>query len=46
LSFDQRLAALREAKMRQTREKQEVLRVMDQDDHGRIMPPKEMQDLT
>ncbi len=46
LSFDQKLAALRETKLRQTQEKQEALRVMDQDDHGRIMPPKELQDLT
>jgi len=46
LTYDQRLAALRETKMQQTREKQEALRVMDQDDHGRIMPPPELRDIT
>ena len=46
LTYDQRLAALRESKMQQTLEKQEVLRVMDQDDHGRIMPPPELREIS
>jgi len=46
LTFNQRLEALRETKMQQTREKQEVLLVMDQDDHGRIMPPPELREIT
>jgi pyruvate-formate lyase len=46
LTYDQRLTALRTTKMRQTQEKQEALRVMDQDDHGRIMPPQELRDIT
>lgn len=46
LTFNQRQEALRETKMQQTREKQEVLLVMDQDDHGRIMPPPELREIT
>jgi formate C-acetyltransferase len=45
-TYDQRLEALRETKMQQTREKQEVLCVMDQDDHGRILPPPELRETT
>ena len=46
LTYKQRLAALCETKMKQTREKQEILRVMDQDDHGRILPPPELREIT
>jgi len=46
LTYEQRLAALCETKMRQTGEKQEILRVMDQDDHGRILPPPELREIT
>jgi formate C-acetyltransferase len=46
LTYKQRLAALCETKMKQTREKQEILRVMDQDDHGRILPPPKLREIT
>jgi len=46
LTYKQRLKALRDTKMKQTREKQEILRVMDQDDHGRILPPPELREIT
>ena len=39
LSYDERIAALRETKMRHTREKWEVIGAMDMDDHGVILPP-------
>lgn len=45
-TYKQRLEILREIKMKQTREKQEILRVMDQDDHGRILPPPELRKIT
>ena len=41
LTYRQRLDALRETKIRQTREKQELRGSMDEDDHGRILPPPE-----
>jgi formate C-acetyltransferase len=39
-SYDDRLAALREAKRHHTREKQQVRGAMDFDDHGIILPPE------
>src|SRR5512146_2495991 len=39
MTFTQRLDALRAEKMRQTREKQELIGAMDHDDHGLILPP-------
>lgn len=39
LTYQQRLDALRTAKMLQTKEKQELLGAMDHDDHGLILPP-------
>jgi pyruvate-formate lyase len=45
LTYKQRLDALCKTKMQQTREKQEILKVMDQDDHGRILPPPEMREV-
>jgi formate C-acetyltransferase len=41
-TFEERLAALREAKQRQTLEKQQVRGAMDFDDHAIILPPPEM----
>ncbi len=38
-TYQKRLEALRETKRRHTREKQELLGSMDNDDHGRILPP-------
>jgi len=46
LTYKQRLEALCKTKMQQTKEKQEVLLVMDQDDHGRILPPPELREIT
>ncbi|MBS7614330.1 formate acetyltransferase [Candidatus Bathyarchaeota archaeon] len=46
LTYEQRLEALCKTKMQQTREKQEVLLVMDQDDHGRILPSPEFREIT
>ena len=46
LTYEQRLINLRQTKMQQTQEKQESLGAMDQDDHGRIMPPPELRDIT
>jgi len=45
LSYPQRLDALRETKLKQTKEKWEVIVVMDGDDHGRILPPPELRDI-
>ena len=39
LTYQQRLDALRAAKLLQTREKQKVIGSMDHDDHGLILPP-------
>ncbi len=41
-TFDERIRQLRKVKARQTREKQEVLGVMDYDDQGQVLPPPEM----
>ncbi|MEP7359013.1 MAG: hypothetical protein ABI847_17315, partial [Anaerolineales bacterium] len=45
LTFDQRLDALRAAKLQQTLEKQKVLGAMDHDDHALILPPPESRQL-
>ncbi|PDM26118.1 hypothetical protein CP083_05585, partial [Candidatus Bathyarchaeota archaeon B24-2] len=45
LTYEQRLEALRETKMKHTREKWAVLKVMDGDDHGRILPPPELREI-
>lgn len=45
LIYEQRLKALRETKMKHTREKWAVLKVMDFDDHGRILPPPESREI-
>ena len=45
LTYEQRLEALRETKMKHTREKWAVLKVMDGDDHGRILPPPELSEI-
>jgi len=45
LTYEERLEILRKIKMKQTREKQEILGVMDQDDHGRILPPPELREI-
>jgi len=45
LTLDERLEILRKIKMKHTQEKQRVLKVMDQDDHGRLLPPKELWDI-
>ena len=42
--FAERLVALREAKQRQTWEKQQVRGAMDFDDHAVILPPKEIRE--
>jgi formate C-acetyltransferase len=42
LSYAARLAALRETKAAQTREKQRARGAMDFDDHGIILPPEEL----
>jgi formate C-acetyltransferase len=44
-TFDQRLNALRAAKLQQTLEKQRVLGSMDHDDHALILPPPERRKL-
>ena len=41
LTYQQRIDALRTAKLEQTREKQEVVGAMDHDDHSLILPPAE-----
>jgi pyruvate-formate lyase len=41
LTYEQRIAALRETKLRHTREKQQVVGAMDRDDHALILPPPE-----
>ncbi len=43
-SYADRLAALREAKQRQTLEKQQVRGAMDFDDHAVILPPEEVRE--
>ncbi len=45
LTYADRLEALCETKMRQTQEKWRVIGSMDQDDHGRILPPPELRDM-
>jgi formate C-acetyltransferase len=42
LTYQQQLDALRETKMSQTREKQQVCGAMDRDDLGKILPPPEL----
>jgi formate C-acetyltransferase len=44
-NYDQRLEVLLETKMKQTREKQQLLGYMDVDDHGRILPPPELREI-
>ncbi len=39
MTYQQRIDALRLAKLAQTREKQQVIGAMDHDDHGLILPP-------
>src|SRR5512141_866323 len=39
LTYQQRIDALRAAKLLQTREKQELIGAMDHDDHALILPP-------
>jgi len=41
LTYAERLAALRETKLRHTREKQNLIGAMDRDDHALILPPPE-----
>ncbi len=41
LSYQERIKALVEAKMRETKEKQEIRGAMDHDDHAIILPPPE-----
>ena len=43
-SYAERLAALREAKQRQTLEKQQIRGAMDFDDHAVILPPEEIRE--
>ena len=45
LTYDERLEVLRRVKMKHTLEKQRVLKVMDGDDHGRILPPRELREM-
>jgi formate C-acetyltransferase len=45
LTLSERLEILREIKMRHTREKQMVIGIMDQDDHGRLLPPPELREI-
>ncbi|MEM3478455.1 MAG: pyruvate formate lyase family protein [Candidatus Bathyarchaeia archaeon] len=45
LTFSERLEILREIKMKHTREKQKVIGIMDQDDHGRLLPPPELREI-
>ena len=45
LTYEQRLDALRETKEKQTQEKWKVIGSMDQDDHGRILPPQELREI-
>ena len=45
LTYKQRLDVLREVKMKQTKEKWEVVGSMDGDDHGRILPPPELREV-
>jgi formate C-acetyltransferase len=44
LSYPDRLTALREARQRQTLEKQRIRGVMDFDDHAIILPPEEIRE--
>jgi formate C-acetyltransferase len=45
LTYQQRLEILRKTKMKQTREKQEILGAMDSDDQGRILPPPDLREV-
>lgn len=45
LTLNERLEILRTIKMKHSQEKQKVLKVMDQDDHGRLLPPKALWDI-
>ena len=45
LTYQQRLDALRAAKLQQTREKQTVLGAMDHDDWAVVLPPPELREL-
>lgn len=42
LTYQERLDLLHEGKIRQTREKQELIGAMDRDDQGRVLPPLEL----
>ncbi len=44
-SYDARIRAIRETKMAQTQEKQQVVGAMDHDDHALILPPAERRKL-
>ncbi len=44
VTYADRIAALREAKLRQTIEKQQIRGAMDFDDHAVILPPKEIRE--
>jgi formate C-acetyltransferase len=44
-SYTERLGALREAKLRHTREKQELIGAMDHDDWALILPPPEAREI-
>ena len=44
-SFEERLDAVRETKMRHTREKWDVIGAMDFDDHPIILPPEGYRDV-
>ena len=44
-TIPQRIAAIRAAKLAQTREKQAVIGAMDFDDHALILPPLEAREL-
>lgn len=45
LTYDERLGAIRRAKLEQTREKQRVVGAMDHDDHAIVLPPPERRKL-
>ena len=45
ISFQERLDVLHEDKLRQTREKQQIIGSMDNDDQGRVLPPPEVREV-
>ena len=44
-TYEQRIEALRQTKLRNTREKQQVLGAMDRDDQGQVLPPPELRQI-